>query len=82
MKKLVAIVVALFSLHGSAHLVWSDVSAGGEFSLGLRSDSTLWSWGFNGSGQLGIGTTSLVVYQTIPIQVGTDLFKLVQTMIG
>ncbi len=40
---------------------WLAVSAsghedvGGRFSLGLRSDGTLWAWGDNGSGQLGIG---------------------------
>ncbi|HYO54197.1 RCC1 domain-containing protein, partial [Archangium sp.] len=31
---------------------------GSYHSLALRSDGTLWAWGYNGSGQLGIGTTS------------------------
>lgn len=72
MRKITALFIVLCSLHVSAQVVWDNVSAGGEFSLGLRSDGTLWSWGFNGSGQLGIGTTSLVVYQTTPVQVGDD----------
>jgi alpha-tubulin suppressor-like RCC1 family protein len=31
---------------------------GGEHSLALRADGTVWGWGFNGHGQLGDGTTS------------------------
>jgi len=27
-------------------------------SLGVRSDGTLWAWGGNASGQLGVGTTT------------------------
>ena len=38
-------------------------------SLGLKSDGTLWAWGYNGYGQLGDGTT---VSKTSPVQVGTD----------
>lgn len=72
MRKIIALIIVFWSVQVSAQVVWDKVSAGGEFSLGLRSDGTLWSWGFNGSGQLGIGTTSLVVYQTTPVQVGTD----------
>ena len=48
---------------------FTDVSAGFEYSLAVRSDGTLWSWGFNGSGQLGTGD---FVQQSFPVQVGTD----------
>ncbi len=37
---------------------WSDVidfDCGDQFAIGLRSDSTLWSWGTNYYGQLGLG---------------------------
>jgi alpha-tubulin suppressor-like RCC1 family protein len=36
----------------------TQVAAGEEFSLALRSDGTVWAWGRNDRGQLGRGTTS------------------------
>jgi alpha-tubulin suppressor-like RCC1 family protein len=33
---------------------WTDVSAGGAHTCGLKNDSTLWCWGANGEGQVGI----------------------------
>lgn len=35
----------------------------------IKSDGTLWAWGHNGYGQLGIGNTSS---QSSPVQIGTD----------
>jgi alpha-tubulin suppressor-like RCC1 family protein len=46
---------------------WSDVSAGLDHSLGVRSDGTLWAWGNNGAGQLGDGTR---VERKTPVQIG------------
>ena len=37
---------------------WSQVSAGGSHNLGLTSTGIAYGWGFNGSGQLGDGTTT------------------------
>lgn len=37
--------------------------------FGIKTNGTLWAWGANSSGQLGIGTTQV---QTTPVQVGTD----------
>ena len=34
-----------------------DIAAGIYHGLALRSDGTVWSWGYNGNGQLGDGTT-------------------------
>ncbi len=33
------------------------VLAGGNHSVALKKDGTVWAWGFNGSGQIGDGTT-------------------------
>lgn len=33
------------------------VAAGTDFSLALKSDGTVWAWGANNSGQLGVGST-------------------------
>jgi alpha-tubulin suppressor-like RCC1 family protein len=41
-----------------AEAVTPQIAAGYFHSLALNSDGTLWAWGFNGYGQLGIGTTT------------------------
>ena len=42
------------------------VSAGGQHSLALSSDGTVWAWGYNESGTLGDGTTT---QRSIPVRV-------------
>lgn len=37
---------------------WAQVEAGGYFSAGIKKDGTLWTWGKNENGTLGIGTLS------------------------
>jgi alpha-tubulin suppressor-like RCC1 family protein len=34
------------------------IAAGDNFSVAVKSDGTVWSWGLNASGQLGIGSTT------------------------
>ena len=47
---------------------WSTVSVGGRlFSLAVKTDGTLWSWGYNNNGQLGLGD---VTNRSSPVQVG------------
>ncbi len=46
-------------LVGWSALQWSSIKSGGSFSLGLKSDKTLWSWGSNFEGELGLGTQSI-----------------------
>ncbi|MBC7553742.1 MAG: T9SS type A sorting domain-containing protein [Taibaiella sp.] len=48
---------------------WKSASAGASFSFAIKNDGTLWGWGYNGSGQLGTGSTAA----TQPVvQIGTD----------
>lgn len=46
---------------------WSQVSAGSQFCVALRTDGTLWSWGYNSNGQLGQNN---VAKRSSPTQVG------------
>jgi trimeric autotransporter adhesin len=48
---------------------WKGVSAGDEFSVGLKRDGTLWGWGNNFLGQLGTGDTTS---HTRPARVGSE----------
>lgn len=49
---------------------WAMVSAGNTHCLGLKSDGSLYAWGNNGSGRLGIGRGDTHV--AVPTRVGTD----------
>jgi alpha-tubulin suppressor-like RCC1 family protein len=48
---------------------WLKVFSGEYFSLGIKTDGTLWAWGANGYGELGVGNNE---QQLTPVQVGTD----------
>ena len=73
MKKVIALFILIISmlLHSlpSFSQTWTKIDCGTEFNLALKSDGTLWSWGYNANGQLGIGNTTT---QNIPTQIGTD----------
>ena len=43
---------------------WCQVSAGGLHSTAIKTDGTLWTWGYNNSGELGTGNTS---YYSSPV---------------
>jgi alpha-tubulin suppressor-like RCC1 family protein len=47
---------------------WQSVVAGAYQTLALKTDGTLWAWGFNTYGQLGDGTA---VNKSSPVQIGT-----------
>jgi len=49
--------------------VYTAIAAGLKHVLAVRSDGTLWAWGYNNKGQLGVGSTS---NKEVPTQVGTD----------
>ena len=47
---------------------WVSVAAGGNYTVAIRSDGTLWAWGENRFGQLGDGT---VIDRSLPTRIGT-----------
>jgi alpha-tubulin suppressor-like RCC1 family protein len=49
---------------------WSAVSAGASHTLAIKSGGTLWDWGGNSSGQLGLTTDS--INRSSPVQVGAS----------
>jgi len=51
---------------------WAKVSQGIAFTLGIKTDGTLWAWGINSGGRLGIANTDDSYKTSIPIQVGTE----------
>lgn len=66
------LVITFFIFSGAAYsqiIEWKEINAGSEFSMGIKSDGTLWAWGFNGNGCLGIEGIVSVSY---PVQVGID----------
>lgn len=48
---------------------WSKIAAGYFSSFAIKSDGTLWAWGTNNFGNLGVGNFNDVV---APTQIGTD----------
>jgi PKD repeat protein len=50
---------------------WNAIALGGRHSVALKPDGTLWAWGRNGDGQLGLGDNT-IVSQPTPTQIGTE----------
>ena len=51
-------------------LKWNSITCGDCQSFAIRADHTLWAWGLDNYGQLGIG--SVTSMETTPVQVGAD----------
>jgi len=49
---------------------WAIVSVGGYHGLGLKSDGSLYAWGYNYYGQVGVGRDDQ--YVAVPTRVGVD----------
>lgn len=41
---------------------WRSVAAGTDFNLALKNDGTLWGWGLNANGQVGVGSRRISPY--------------------
>ena len=37
---------------------WKSVAGGGSHTIAIKTDGTLWTWGINGDGQLGVNDTT------------------------
>jgi alpha-tubulin suppressor-like RCC1 family protein len=48
---------------------WDYISAGGNSNGAIKTDGTLWTWGYNADGQLGIGVAPGTNFSS-PVQVG------------
>ena len=54
---------------------WKAISSGGSHTVAIRSsDSSLWAWGYNTSGQLGDGT---VTQRNSPVKIGSSSWSMV-----
>jgi len=50
---------------------WAQISVGGFHCSAIKTDGTLWSWGWNGDGQLGLNlSTAASSARSSPVQVG------------
>ncbi|HMJ89475.1 MAG TPA: sigma-70 family RNA polymerase sigma factor [Candidatus Acidoferrum sp.] len=54
---------------------WNQVAAGGSHSLALQKDGTLWAWGNNWAGQLGIGASTREMLQVTQVSTSTNWIK-------
>jgi len=52
---------------------WDKIYSGATFVLALKTDGTLWTWGGNANGQLGLGLTVNSI--STPTQIGSDTWK-------
>lgn len=81
MKKIMTIVATLLGLSMFMSAVayehnWKFVTAGDASTYAIDEDGTLWGWGWNESGQLGLGAGSDERTAT-PQQISTDKFVMV-----
>jgi len=53
---------------GGSISAWSSIACGDGHAVGLKEDGTLWAWGDNGDGQLGLGDTGV---RDAPTQIGS-----------
>ncbi len=68
MKKILLITLLFTTVIANAQC-WEKISSGERHSIGIKTDGTLWGWGFNGDiGLLGNGGTGV---EFSPIQIGT-----------
>jgi alpha-tubulin suppressor-like RCC1 family protein len=64
------------------------IKAGGSHNVALKTDGTVWAWGYNGLGQLGTDSTNTIEpvtgksFSTVPIEVKEIIGKVVAVAAG
>ncbi|GMQ47919.1 FG-GAP-like repeat-containing protein [Vibrio sp. 10N] len=58
---------------------WVEVSAFLNSTIARKSDGSLWAWGYNGYGQLGLGNTSSTISTPTPLNAGGDWVAIADT---
>ena len=61
--------ISLLFCSNAQAVVTPQIAAGYEYTIALKSDGTLWAWGYNGYGQLGDGTNT---DKNSPVRIGID----------
>lgn len=69
MKNIINYLIVLTFSATSYSQCWKSIASGLEHTLAIKIDGTLWAWGRNDSGQLGIDS---LIDSNIPVQVGTS----------
>ncbi|MFA7401178.1 MAG: T9SS type A sorting domain-containing protein [Bacteroidales bacterium] len=71
MKRVLFLLSGFFLFNIAYSQGWVKIKAGSEFTITIKSDGSLWGWGFNGNGQLG----KSVIYQsyTSPTKISEDM---------
>jgi len=59
-----ALLLGVAIAHGQTNLTTLALSAGQKYALSLRSDGSVWAWGTNQVGEVGLGTNALVLWPT------------------
>ena len=59
------------SVFGQEKPLWNNLSAGYSHTVAIKSDSTMWGWGYSANGQLAEGT-SKSLFHSSPVQMGKN----------
>ncbi|MEQ1553008.1 MAG: T9SS type A sorting domain-containing protein [Ferruginibacter sp.] len=72
MKNIFIAVLFFLVSYNTVGQCWRTIASGSYHNIAIKNDGTLWAWGSNASGQLGIGSTiGINSYETVPKQIGT-----------
>ncbi|MBK6989008.1 MAG: hypothetical protein IPH33_12735 [Bacteroidetes bacterium] len=70
MRKIFVIFVLIFFINNiSFAQCWTSVTSGAHHNIAIKEDGTLWTWGWNSSGELGDGTN---IDKYFPVQIGNS----------